>query len=90
MLTGKPAYSEELQRLGIVSEIVPPERLESRALEFAKYISSMPPLPLQAMKQAIDGLAQGAFDDGKMSIALEQAFDGQQIVKLIEAMRPSE
>ncbi|WP_281414088.1 hypothetical protein [Rhizobium lentis] len=42
------------------------------------------------MKQAIDGLAQGAFDDGKMSIALEQAFDGQQIVKLIEAMRPSE
>ncbi|UXN57807.1 enoyl-CoA hydratase/isomerase family protein [Phyllobacterium zundukense] len=85
IFTGTPAYAEELLSLGIVSEIVPPERLESRALELAKFLSSMPPLPLQAMKQAVDGLAHGAFDDSRLRIALEQAFDGQQIIRLIEA-----
>jgi len=66
ILTGRQVGAEEALRIGLVNEVVPPERLHERALELAGQLARGPVVAQQLAKRAIDsGL------DGPLALGLE-------------------
>ena len=53
LLTGDRISAEEAHRIGFVNEVVPPERVMPRALEFADRLVRNAPLALQAIKETV-------------------------------------
>ena len=53
LLTGKFFTSEEAERLGLVNEVVAPERLEARALELAGLLKANSPESMAATKRLL-------------------------------------
>jgi enoyl-CoA hydratase len=53
LLTGKPLSAEEAHRIGLINEIVPPERLLAQAEELARTIAANGPLAVQACKESV-------------------------------------
>ena len=53
LLTGEPISAQEAQRIGLVNEIVPADRLLTRAEEIARTIAENGPLAVQACKEAV-------------------------------------
>ncbi len=66
LLLGEPIPAEEAHRIGLVNEVVPPEKLMARAEEIAHKLAECGPLALQAIKEAVL-LTSG--------LRLEQAFE---------------
>jgi enoyl-CoA hydratase/carnithine racemase len=52
-LTGKPIDAAEAHRLGLVAEVVPDAEVLDTALAMARSLAKLPPLALQATKEAI-------------------------------------
>ena len=52
LMTGDRMSAEEAHRIGFVNEVVEPERLMSRAMEFAERLARNAPLALRAIKEA--------------------------------------
>ncbi|MBU2551129.1 MAG: enoyl-CoA hydratase/isomerase family protein [Proteobacteria bacterium] len=52
MLTAKRIYAQEARELGLVAEIVPPDKLMEAALDWAKRIMACSPLAIRASKEA--------------------------------------
>jgi enoyl-CoA hydratase len=67
MLTGRTVSAEEADRRGLVSEVVAPDRLSERAVEFASLIADLAPLSVQLTKRAL----QVNTDAASLSSALE-------------------
>ncbi|MCK4580728.1 MAG: enoyl-CoA hydratase/isomerase family protein [Dehalococcoidia bacterium] len=57
ILTGESIDAHEAERIGLVNKVVPTERLEDMALEFAKNIARKAPLAVQLGKQAFYTMA---------------------------------
>ena len=53
MFTGRRINAQEALELGLVLEVVPPERLMDRALELAGEIATGPPLSMAAVKRLV-------------------------------------
>jgi enoyl-CoA hydratase len=53
LLTGDRMPAEEAHRIGFVNEVVPPERVMPRALEFADRLARNAPLALKAIKETV-------------------------------------
>jgi len=53
LLTGRPMSAEEAHRVGLINEIVPADRLLSRAEEIAHEIAENGPLAVQACKESV-------------------------------------
>jgi enoyl-CoA hydratase len=53
MLTGRTVFAAEADRRGLVSELVEPDDLVSRALELASVIAELAPLGVQLTKRAL-------------------------------------
>jgi enoyl-CoA hydratase len=53
LLTGRPLSAEEAHRIGLINEIVPPERLLAQAEELARTIAANGPLAVQACKESV-------------------------------------
>jgi enoyl-CoA hydratase len=53
MLTGRTVEAEEADRRGLVSEVLPPDRLEARAMEMAAQIADFSPLAVRMTKRAL-------------------------------------
>jgi enoyl-CoA hydratase len=53
LLTGRPMSADEAHRIGLINEIVPAERLLSRAEELAREIADNGPLGVQACKESV-------------------------------------
>ncbi len=53
LLTGDRLSAQEAHRIGFVNEVVPPERLMPRAMEFAERLARNAPLALQACKETV-------------------------------------
>ncbi|WP_322084590.1 enoyl-CoA hydratase-related protein [Burkholderia sp. BCC1972] len=59
MMTGRHVAASELERWGLVNQVVPAASLRTTALEFASRVAACAPLSLQAIKE-IDRATQGA------------------------------
>lgn len=55
--------AEEARRYGLVTEIVPRDRVLSRAIERAEELAKQPPLAVALTKRRIAELTQAAYDD---------------------------
>lgn len=53
LLTGEPVTAAEAKAIGLISEVVPAERLEARAQELADLVAANAPLALQAIKTTV-------------------------------------
>ena len=53
LLTGRPMGAEEARRIGLINEIVAPDRLLSRAEELAGMIAENGPLAVQCCKESV-------------------------------------
>jgi enoyl-CoA hydratase len=53
LLTGRPMPAEEAHRIGLINEIVPADRLLSRAEEVAREIAENGPLAVQSCKESL-------------------------------------
>ena len=61
-LTAAKLDSTELLRIGYLTEVVPAERLMSRALELAATVAGHAPIAVQGMKRALNDIARGEPD----------------------------
>jgi crotonobetainyl-CoA hydratase len=63
LLTGRWLDAEEANRWGFVNEIVPAEKLNSRAWEIAELLASGPPLVMAAIKEVVRDAENSKFQD---------------------------
>ena len=63
LLTGRWLDAEEANRWGFVNEIVPPDKLNSRAWEIAELLASGPPLVMAAIKEVVRDAENSKFQD---------------------------
>jgi enoyl-CoA hydratase/3-hydroxyacyl-CoA dehydrogenase len=64
IFTGKHITSEEAKRMGLVNQVLPPDRLMSEAKALAKQIASQGPIAVARAKTAINQALQTGLDDG--------------------------
>lgn len=66
-LTGRRVPADEAQRLGLLTEVVPPEQLEARADQFAHQLAGLSPGAVAATKRWAWTLAEGGrlMDQGR-------------------------
>ena len=64
VFTGEMIGAAEALRIGLVEEVVPPERLMDRARELAAAIAQKSPVALQLIKEAIRASARTSLDEG--------------------------
>lgn len=53
LLTGRPVTAEEARVMGLVSLVVPDDRVQEEALAMARTIASMPPLAARQIKEVV-------------------------------------
>jgi len=68
IFTGKKISAKELEKLGIINEVVPDEKLMDVVREYVERIKSMSPLIISAAKEAINAASETNLSQG---IALE-------------------
>jgi enoyl-CoA hydratase/carnithine racemase len=71
LLTGRRATAEEMLRMGLVNEVVPPERLMPRTLEIARDLAAnTDPLAVQFTKRAVVGGLDGGQSQAMLAESL--------------------
>jgi len=73
LLTGRIFAADEASRMGLVTEIVPPEQLMSRARELAALLMANSPASLRATKQLLTAHARAELDAQIESAVRENA-----------------
>jgi enoyl-CoA hydratase/carnithine racemase len=75
VMTARAMDAEEALRLGVVSRVVPRDRLDEEAMSVARTIAAMPPLAIQLHRQVLSSLATAAVD-----ASLHEELLGQMLV----------
>ncbi|MEU6352747.1 enoyl-CoA hydratase-related protein [Streptomyces sp. NPDC047072] len=70
LMTGRRVSAEESLRLGLVDEVVAPEKVLETALTYAHRLAEGPPAALEAIKEAVDHGGDAALSAG---LALERS-----------------
>src|SRR5262249_6825020 len=65
LLTGRTVEADEAHRVGLLSSVVPPDRLMEEALGWARDIAARPPDVLAALKRAINTALDPVGTDGR-------------------------
>jgi methylglutaconyl-CoA hydratase len=73
LLTGRMIAAEEALRLGLINEVVPPERLMARAGGMAASLLENSPASLRATKQLLNGYARARLDRDIAAAEIENA-----------------
>lgn len=73
LMTGDPINAAEAYRIGLINEVVPPDKLMSAVREMAKRICKAGPLAVRAVKEAMIRGVNMNLDD---ALRLEDALDG--------------
>ena len=76
LLTGRIIDAAEASRIGLVAEIVPPEKLMERAHEIAAELMAASPISIARTKKFMLG-----FDDAALRAELEQAVDANADIR---------
>lgn len=72
LLTGDPVGAEDALRMGLVTEVVPDDQVDERALAFARRLAAGAPLAVQYTKLAVNKLLKTALNDAfDVATALE-------------------
>jgi len=82
MLTGRPVYAEEAERIGLITRAVDPMMLMTETLNFAKAMAERPPLAVAHIKKCIYEGCDMEISEGLM---MESKLF-QELVKSPEAM----
>ena len=79
VLTGKILNAEEAQRMGIVSEVVPHEKLMDHVTEIAKTITEAGPMHVRLHKQFLRNFVEvpGSFGQGLIDIIMPSLKDAE-------------
>ena len=64
LLTGEPFSASEAKSLGLISELVSDDEVESRALSLAQHIKNLPPLSIRFIKEAVMESMNTSLDAG--------------------------
>jgi len=64
MFTGRGVKSTELEKLGVVEQVVAPEQLLATAMEIALEIASKSPIAIKLAKQAVNTIEEMSVRDG--------------------------
>ncbi len=65
--------AQEALELGLVHEVVPPDALEERAMEFARELADGPQVAMRLLKRSIYNAAEMTFDQSLDEIAAKTA-----------------
>lgn len=92
LLTGDPVTAPEALRLGLVTEVVPDDEVDARAMAFAHRLAAGAPLAVQYTKAAVNKLVKTALNDAfDFATALEivtlQSADHQEALAAIREKR---
>lgn len=83
LLTGRTVSAHEAWSMGLVTEVVTPEQLAARSLDFARRFAALPPLAVAATKERVarggaEGQGQAIRDDEWTFSELLSSEDGQE------------
>jgi enoyl-CoA hydratase/carnithine racemase len=95
LLTGRAMGAEEAERVGLVSRIVPPDRLMDEALEVARHLARLSLPALRMIKEGVGAAFDTPLRDGlaieralfHRSLALDDAREG--MAAFLEKRRPA-
>ena len=94
LLTGEMISATEGLEMGLVSEVVPDDKVVSRAIEVARKISRMPPLAIKLTKEVVNAGMDASLETGLLleRKAFEVLFDTEDqkegMKAFIEKRRP--
>jgi enoyl-CoA hydratase len=95
LLTGDALSAVEAERIGLVTDVVPDDELEERAMAFARRLAAGAPLAVQYTKQAVNKLVKSALNEAfDVAAALEivtfRSDDHQEALAALRARREPE
>ena len=89
LMTSKYLSAEEAYQWGLVTRVVPPEKLMDAAIELAEKIKKMPPLSIRSIKEAVNRGLEGYEYSYETLLNLQLTEDFQEGVKaFIEKREP--
>lgn len=74
LFTGRPVTAEEAERIGMVTKVVPRDRLDAETRDLALHIATMPPFGLRQAKRAVNQ----TLDMQGFYTAIQSVFDVHQ------------
>ena len=77
----------EMQRIGMLAELVADGAADARARSLAAEIAALPPKPLAAMKAALNAASTGGAAHPDMRAKLDAAYDPEEIARRVAALR---
>ena len=94
LLTGRMIDAAEAERAGLVSRVVPKERLLDEAVATARVIAALPRLAVRAVKEAVErafegGLSEGVLYERRLFHAMFATGDQKEGMAAFLAKRPA-
>ncbi len=94
MFTGRGVKAAELEKLGVVEAVVPPEQLMEAAMEIAREISTKSPIAMKLAKQAVNAIEHMSVRDGyrfeqDMTADLGKYEDSKEAMRAFVEKRPA-
>lgn len=94
MFTGRGVKAAELEKLGVVEAVVPPEQLMEAAMEIAVEIATKSPIAMKLAKQAVNAIEHMSVRDGyrfeqDMTADLGKYEDSKEAMRAFVEKRPA-
>ena len=77
-MTNRYLSAEEAPQWGLVSDVVPPDKLMDAAMELANEIKKMPPLSIKAIKEAVNRGMEGYEYSRQVFAKLQKTDDARE------------
>lgn len=86
LYSGEHLQARRAYEVGVVDELLPPEELEARTLEFARLIASRSQYSVRSAKRIVQKIQAGQTDDDDETLALRNdSFDGEDYEEGVRA-----
>lgn len=85
LLTSRQLESEELLRIGYLTQLVNANELETTTRELCSQLASLAPLSLQAMKQICDQASAGSVDEADTAMLVQRCQNSYDLQEGLQA-----